>query len=961
MDRIILTFLIFFYWGNAIKSQTQVTTAQMSNLYKTKTFNTIGVHDPSVVFNSKDGKYYIYGSHYAGAVSTDLRNWTAIGNYYNTTYDKAFKKSPARKVKRTLNGVVEEVDFPSFDAAAWCATYASNNNMSEAEWVSGNQWAADVVWNPSMNKWCYYVSLNGDFWSSVVVLMTSDNIKGPYTYQGPVVMGGFIGSNTSKDNTKNITPPDYKKSDLEIVMGTQTSLPSKYKKGNNNGNYWPNCIDPCVFFDEDGELWLVYGSWSGGIFMLKLDKETGLRDYTYTYPNTNAGNSSCTSDEYYGKKIAGGYYVSGEGPYIQHIGKYYYLFLSYGFFSPDGGYEMRVFRSDKPDGPYKDASGTSAIYTDKYYLNYGKNATTNRGMRLIGAMNHWGNMTVGECAQGHNSACTDDKGRSFLVCHTKFNNNTAWHQVRAYQLFQNKNGWLVCAPFQFAGETVTDADIASGCPFTTEDIIGDYHFLMHPYKLDHSVFAESEPKMITLNADGKISGAYSGTWKLTEGTSYIEIKIGTTTYHGVLVEQTLENNTAKAIAFTAVCNTSGNASCGVPVWGYKLKPESALAYNYQNYSSTCLKTSTLSYVKSNIDIMFDPVENTTLKWTSTNPDVLSVTGKYNPQSENVDLTMTARLESGNYYWEKEYSVRAVAATPLTGNATDGLVAYYNFDETPSLNMYDKSQQAQYGRSSSKGTVPSLVSDYSRFGKVLHQFFGANGDNSYTRLVNPLQNNDNLDAFSVSFWVKRTDSNAYDALFGFYNSTRANEDGARLYMTGNCYVGFNDNTGNWFDVNHPDKKVMNQLTVGKWCLVTFTYSLTNGFKIYVNGSAISTSLNVWAGSATAADFDRSLVVNHVKSAKYLYLGMGSFWGSADVMFDDLMVYDRELTADDVKTLNTMLTRVNDFTPEAVSISDVVIDRNDSSILRGNIYDLMGRKVNKPQKGMYIMNGRKVFVK
>ena len=110
--------MIFFYWGNDIKSQTQVTTAQMSNLYKTKTFNTIGVHDPSVVFNSKDGKYYIYGSHYAGAVSTDLRNWTAIGNYYNTTYDRAFKKSPARKVKRTLNGVVEEVDFPSFDAAA---------------------------------------------------------------------------------------------------------------------------------------------------------------------------------------------------------------------------------------------------------------------------------------------------------------------------------------------------------------------------------------------------------------------------------------------------------------------------------------------------------------------------------------------------------------------------------------------------------------------------------------------------------------------------------------------------------------------------------------------------------------------------------------------------------------------------------------------------------------------------
>ena len=285
--------MAFFYWGNVINAQTQILTSDLANLYKPKTFSTISVHDPSVYFNSQDGKYYIYGSHYIGAVSSDLRNWTAITNYYNKSYDKAFKSSPARKVKRKLNGVVEEVDFPSFDAAAWCATYASNTNASEAVWVRGDQWAPDVVWNPILNKWCYYVSLNGDFWSSVIVLMTSDNIHGPYTYQGPVVMGGFIGTNTSKDNTNKIAPPNYKNSDLEIVMGTQSSLPSKYNKGNNNGTYWPNCIDPCVFFDESGEMWLVYGSWSGGIFMLKLDKETGLRDYTYTYPNTNAGSANC--------------------------------------------------------------------------------------------------------------------------------------------------------------------------------------------------------------------------------------------------------------------------------------------------------------------------------------------------------------------------------------------------------------------------------------------------------------------------------------------------------------------------------------------------------------------------------------------------------------------------------------------------------------------------------------------
>ncbi len=277
MKKLLLTLLITFcYWGSVICSQTQLQTSELQDLYKSTSFSQVSIHDPSVIFNSQDKKFYVFGSHYIGGVSSDLRNWTYIRNYYNTTFDKAFKSNPARKVKRKLNNVIEEVDFPSFDAAAWCATYAANNNQNESGWVSGNQWAPDVVWNPTMKKWCYYVSLNGDAWSSVIVLMTSDAITGPYTYQGPVVMGGFIGTNTSADNVNKIATPNYKKSDLEIVMGTQASLPSKYNKQNGNGDYWPNCIDPCAFFDEEGEFWLVYGSWSGGIFMLKLDKETGL-------------------------------------------------------------------------------------------------------------------------------------------------------------------------------------------------------------------------------------------------------------------------------------------------------------------------------------------------------------------------------------------------------------------------------------------------------------------------------------------------------------------------------------------------------------------------------------------------------------------------------------------------------------------------------------------------------------
>ena len=52
----------------------------------------------------------------------------------------------------------------------------------------------------------------------------------------------------------------------------------RYDVGKKWGDYYPNNIDACVFYAEDGRLLMSYGSWSGGIFMLELDENTGLRD-----------------------------------------------------------------------------------------------------------------------------------------------------------------------------------------------------------------------------------------------------------------------------------------------------------------------------------------------------------------------------------------------------------------------------------------------------------------------------------------------------------------------------------------------------------------------------------------------------------------------------------------------------------------------------------------------------------
>ena len=535
----------------------------------------VSVHDPSIVWDPSSKTYYIFGSHRAAAKTTDLMSWTyvnkgketgttdlvgvawATAGSDNAVSSLAFTTPAVKKVKK--GGV--EYDF-AFDAQAWSKRGNANYD------IKGNLWAPDVIWNPIMNKWCMYMSVNGDTWYSSIVLLTADNIEGPYTYQAPVVISGFH------------TGTAYKDTDLEIVLGAQSSLPERYNmktkisEAGNWGERWPNNIDPCVFYDEEGKLWMSYGSWSGGIWMLELDEKTGLRDYDVNYELTGSGNG-ITVDPYFGKKIAGGYYVSGEASYIEYIGGWYFLFVTYGGLEAAGGYQMRVFRSEKPDGPYQDVRNTSAIF-QSYKLNYGSTSNDKRGVNIFGAYGDWGNQVKGnwsERSQGHNSIIAAPDGRTYLVYHTRFQNFGEAHEVRVHQVFQNKDGWLVAAPFEYTGEQVVSADIASTQQVPTSQIPGKYRLLVHDFNLDHTQKALAKPVDIELLADGTISGSAAGTWSVTEGTSYISIKLESSSYayEGVMVYQTLEPTTDRVMAFSGVNRN------GVTVWGYCTNPSTGIS------------------------------------------------------------------------------------------------------------------------------------------------------------------------------------------------------------------------------------------------------------------------------------------------------------------------------------------------------------------------------------------------
>ncbi len=475
-------------------------------------YSRVSVHDPSVIYDN--GTYYIFGSHMAWAKSTDLRNWETFQMNINAEYADLFGK---------------EWD-------AYCET-ADNPDLN------GNLWAPEVVYNPNMGKYCFYMSVNGSDWNSVIVLLTADNVEGPYEYVGPVVYSGF-----------NTESHEVKRTDVYQVLGEGADL-TRYQ---NIKNTKLNAIDPCVVFDKDGSLWMVFGSWFGGLYMLRLDENTGLRDYTTTYETI-----ANEQDAYYGYKVHGGFGVSGEGPYIIEKDGYYYLFVSYGGLVADGGYQMRVFRSEKITGPYVDEAGNSAVYTKEC-----NDLFEHVGVRIMGSYDWSGNREI-RVAQGHNSAYVTEEGEIFLIYHSRFadgkNGIPEAHEVRVQQLFVNEDGWLVAAPYEYAGEKISKTGYA------VDEMCGSYELIVHTpttyyQKVGSSTVGIMQPSKITLNEDGTVTGELTGTWTYEEGTPNMTITVDGVAYKGVFLkmpsEQLFFNPDERKVVMTFTA-LGGN----VAVWG----------------------------------------------------------------------------------------------------------------------------------------------------------------------------------------------------------------------------------------------------------------------------------------------------------------------------------------------------------------------------------------------------------
>src|SRR3954452_2430013 len=146
------------------------------------------------------------------------------------------------------------------------------------------------------------------------------------------------------------------------------------------GGGYLSTIDPAELTAPDGSRYLYFGSYYGGVSVVRLSAD-GL--HAVGTPTMVA------IDNKY------------EGSYVVHRDGYYYLFVSSAncCAGPTSGYSVSVGRSASPLGPFVDARGVSLMASQVG----GTPVVTQNGNRWIGT--------------GHNGMVTDLSGQDYLVYH----------------------------------------------------------------------------------------------------------------------------------------------------------------------------------------------------------------------------------------------------------------------------------------------------------------------------------------------------------------------------------------------------------------------------------------------------------------------------------------------------------------------------------------------------------------
>lgn len=228
----------------------------------------------------------------------------------------------------------------------------------------------------------YVTNFAGNFWAPDVIVM-NDKYYLYYSCFATISGGNGFESAIGVAVSDSLNNPDWQ--DLGMVVSSNTEPKTS------PGNRPLNCIDPGLFRDASNNVWMAFGSYYGGIFIVQINPATGKRMDSTRY--SVAGNY--------------GYWSGYEGAQVIYINSYYYLFVNLGqcCAGSSSTYYIVVGRSTSPTGPYLDKNGinlwnnggSTVLSTSGKYIGPGHYGYYNNdGQNLVSIHYYDGDSTHGD-------------------------------------------------------------------------------------------------------------------------------------------------------------------------------------------------------------------------------------------------------------------------------------------------------------------------------------------------------------------------------------------------------------------------------------------------------------------------------------------------------------------------------------------------------------------------------------
>ena len=319
-----------------------------------------------------------------------------------------------------------------------------------------------------------------------------------------------------------------------------------------------NAIDPTVVYDSTTHrLWMAYGSWHTGIYMLELDTATG--------------GIKTPGDR--GVRVAAratGYGL--EAPEICYRDGWYYLFVSYDPLLDV--YNVRVGRSRNANGPYYDINGVDMA-----------DPSSNFPMILAPYRfdDHPGWQGTGHCG------VFNDNGTYYMFNQGRPSIEPAMMVLHVREIFWI-DGWPVVSPERFAG--------VPECTIYQDSLVGEWEHLPLIYKTSPGNF-HSRSGSLELNADGTFNNDPENTWTLEGDTLILNWTTGDIQILVVHWGWDWENS-CRTLLYTGI-NTSG-----LCIWGKKINQDESDRYTElihgATYSIRNLHSHMLMHVPGSSDI-----------------------------------------------------------------------------------------------------------------------------------------------------------------------------------------------------------------------------------------------------------------------------------------------------------------------------------------------------------------------